>query len=87
MELASRAPKVVIDAWAVAARILGCLPGSYCVIVFESPLTLWLFDLILKECNKFTYLDPNGECVEQCPDGFFGVGIEEPGRATLTNYV
>lgn len=32
------------------------------------------------ECNKFTYLDPNGECVEQCPDGFFGVGIEEPGR-------
>ena len=22
-----------------------------------------------KECNKFTYLDANGECVERCPDG------------------
>eukprot|EP00439_Symbiodinium_sp_Y106_P000855 s231_g1.t1 len=32
------------------------------------------------ECNKFTYLDANGECVERCPDGYFGSGTDELGR-------
>ncbi|CAJ1459744.1 unnamed protein product [Effrenium voratum] len=32
------------------------------------------------ECNKFTYLDSNGECVERCPDGYFGRGTAELGR-------
>lgn len=33
------------------------------------------------ECNKFTYLDANQECVERCPEGYFGRGVDELGRA------
>ena len=33
-----------------------------------------------KECNKFQYLDAEGQCVSRCPDGYYGIGVEELGR-------
>ena len=32
------------------------------------------------ECNGFTYLDANQECVERCPEGYFARGVDELGR-------
>lgn len=35
------------------------------------------------ECNKFNYLSAAGLCVARCPDGYFGVGVEELGRVCV----